>query len=470
MPTFLKIEVFMEPIASSFRDPSGYLFKRDNLVHRMVNHSYAEDYDCLMSSGLYAKLIEKGWMLPHVEQSADDGEAGYKVIKPEQLEYVSYPYEWSFSQLKDSAVLTLKIQLLAMEHGMTLKDASAYNVQLYQGKPAFIDTLSFERYIVGTPWIAYRQFCQHFLAPLALIAHRDFRFVHLLRAYIDGLPLDLTSKVLPKSTWLNYGLLAHVHIHSMSQRRYADEGRDSGDTRKMEIGRRQLQGLIESLLSTVSKLRWQPPATEWGDYYNDTNYVDESMKNKEALVEQFLNQTVSETGMAADFGANTGKFSRLAAKAGYRVLAHDIDEVAVEKNYRQMVAAGERDIYPLLLDLTNPSPGVGWANEERDSLVDRANLDVGLALALIHHIAISNNVPLARAAKFFSTVCKQLIIEFVPKSDSQVKRLLATREDVFPDYNNEGFELAFCKYFEIRESVEIPGTDRRLYLMARLVD
>ena len=120
----------MEPIASSFRDPSGYLFKRDNLVHRMVNHSYAEDYDCLMSSGLYAKLIEKGWMLPHVEQSADDGEAGYKVIKPEQLEYVSYPYEWSFSQLKDSAVLTLKIQLLAMEHGMTLKDASAYNVQL----------------------------------------------------------------------------------------------------------------------------------------------------------------------------------------------------------------------------------------------------------------------------------------------------------------------------------------------------
>ena len=194
------------------------------------------------------------------------------------------------------------------------------------------------------------------------------------------------------------------------------------------------------------------------------------MKNKEALVEHFLDQTVSDTGMAADFGANTGKFSRLAVKAGYRVLAHDIDEVAVEKNYRQMLATDEQNIYPLLLDLTNPSPGLGWANEERDSLVNRANLDVGLALALLHHIAISNNVPLVRAANFFSTVCQQLIIEFVPKSDSQVKRLLATREDVFPDYNNEGFELAFSKYFEIRESVEIPGTDRRLYLMVRLAD
>ena len=460
----------MEPIASSFRDPSGFLFKRDNLVYRMVNHSYAEEYECLMNSGLYGKLTEKGLMLPHVEQSLDDGKAGYKVIKPEQLEYVSYPYEWSFSQLKDSAVLTLKIQLLAMEHGMTLKDASAYNVQLHQGKPVFIDTLSFEKYVEGSPWIAYRQFCQHFLAPLALITHRDFRSVHLLRAYIDGLPLDLTSSMLPKLTWLNYGLLAHIHLHSMSQRRYADEGRDSGGARKMEVGSRQLQGLIESLLSTVSKLSWQPPSTEWGDYYNDTNYVDESMKNKETLVEQFLNQTVSDTGMAADFGANTGKFSRLAVKAGFKVLAHDIDEVAVEKNYRQMVATDEKNIYPLLLDLTNPSPGLGWANEERESLVNRANLDVGLALALIHHIAISNNVPLSRAAKFFSTVCQQLIIEFVPKSDSQVKRLLATREDVFPEYNNDGFELAFSKYFEIRESAEIPGTDRRLYLMDRLAD
>jgi hypothetical protein len=460
----------MEPIASSFRDPSGFLFKRDNLVYRMVNHSYAEDYECLMNSGLYGKLTERGLMLPHVEQGLDDGKACYKVIKPEQLEYVSYPYEWSFSQLKDSAALTLKIQLLAMEHGMTLKDASAYNVQLHQGKPVFIDTLSFEKYVEGSPWVAYRQFCQHFLAPLALISHCDFRLVHLLRAYIDGLPLDLTSSMLPKLTWLNYGLLAHVHLHSMSQRRYADEGRDSGGARKTEIGSRQLQGLIESLLSTVSKLGWQPPSTEWGDYYNDTNYVDESMKNKETLVEQFLNQSVSDTGMAADFGANTGKFSRLAAKAGFKVLSHDIDEVAVEKNYRQMVATDEKNIYPLLLDLTNPSPGLGWANEERESLVNRANLDVGLALALIHHIAISNNVPLPRAAKFFSTVCQQLIIEFVPKSDSQVKRLLATREDVFPDYNNDGFESAFSKYFEIRESVEIPGTDRRLYLMDRLTD
>jgi ribosomal protein L11 methylase PrmA len=419
----------LQPIASSFRDPSGFLFIRDGQYCRMVNRSYQPHYDHLMSSGLYEALVNKGWLIAHEETAADDTKDSYKILTPDQLQYVSYPYEWSFSQLKDAAILTLNIALEALKHDMVLKDASAYNVQIHRGKPTFIDTLSFERYESGAPWVAYRQYCQHFLAPLALMAHRDFRTLHLLRAYIDGLPIDLASTLLPKKTWLNYGLLA-----------------------------------------TTKKLQWKYAATEWGNYYEDTNYVDESMTHKEQAVTRFLDVCRKPGAIAADFGANTGKFSRLAAAADFFVLAHDIDEVAVDRNYRQMIALGEQNLQPLLLDLTNPSPGLGWANEERPSLLARKQIDVGLALALIHHIAISNNVPLERAAAFFQTLSRQLIIEFVPKADSQVKRLLSTREDVFPNYTQEGFEQAFSQYFTITEAVPITGTERTLYLMTRLPD
>ena len=450
----------MEPIASSFRDPNGFLFIRDEKYCRMVNPSYSEHYNHLMSSGLYQQLTEKQWLIPHQEEPPDNN--GHMILVPDQLKYVSYPYEWCFSQLKDAAILTLEIQLAALDHGMTLKDASAYNIQLHNGKQTFIDTLSFECYEKGSPWVAYRQYCQHFLAPLALMAHCDFRTLHLLRAYIDGLPLDLTSRLLPKNTWLRYGLLAHIHLHAMTQKRYSDEGTSA---QKVNVSELQLRGLVKSLLATTQKLSWGYAQTEWGNYYEDTNYIDKAMVDKEQAVSKMLSSCSGH--IVADFGANIGKFSRLAAQAGYFVLSHDIDEVAVDRNYREVVNTREQNLQPLLLDLTNPSPGLGWANTERASLLERKKIDIGMALALIHHIAISNNVPLKRAAAFFHSACRQLIIEFVPKSDSQVKRLLATRKDVFPEYTKSGFELAFGKYFSIKESVSIAGTERTLYLMSR---
>lgn len=457
----------LEPIAASFRDPDGYLFKRDDQVLRMVNESYFEDYDLLMGSGLYAELVDRGWLLAHEELPlADDAEGG-RILKPEQLKYVSYPYEWSFSQLKDAALLTLNIQLLALKHGMTLKDASAYNVQLHEGRPCFIDTLSFERYTEGQPWSAYRQYCQHFLAPLVLTARKDYRLTHLLKSYIDGIPLDLASKLLPKGSWMNFGILAHIHLHAMSQIRFADDARSSDSVQKVEMSKSRLEGLISSLQSATEKVNWQPPNTEWGNYYDDTNYVDEAMKHKEALVQDFVRSSGSAGKMAADFGANTGRFSRIAANEGFEVLSYDVDEVAVERNYRQVRETGETMLHPLLLDLTNPSPGVGWSNEERGPVIGRADINLGMALALIHHIAISNNVPLQRCAALFAKLCERLVIEFVPKSDSQVKRLLATREDIFPDYTEAGFRAAFEEYFTIEKAEPIPDTERHLYLMVR---
>jgi ribosomal protein L11 methylase PrmA len=453
---------------ASFRDPAGFVFSRDGLLYRQVNAGGAADYDRLMSSGLHAELVSRGWLVPHVESGAAGFTDGaHRVLQPERIGFISYPYEWCFSELRDAALLTIDAQLLALEHGMSLKDASAYNVQFRDGRPLLIDTLSFEAYQEGRPWVAYRQFCQHFLAPLALMAHVDVHLSQLLRTCIDGIPLDLASKLLPGSTRWRFGLLAHLHLHARTQRAHAPT--DDGGTasamraRSVNVSRNGLVGLLQGLRSTVAKLAWKPAGTEWGDYYQATNYDEGAFAAKRQLVESFLSSVAPRT--VWDLGANTGVFSRIASGIGADTVAFDIDPAAVEQNYRQARAEGGRQPLPLLLDLTNPSPGLGWAGSERDSLEARGPADCAMALALIHHIAISNNVPLVNIARYLSRLCRNLVIEFVPKSDSQVRRLLASREDIFGNYDKAGFEAAFTTCFTLQRSEPVSGSERTLYLM-----
>ena len=451
-------------LASSFRDPSGFLFTREGRLYRQVNRCYADDYGLLRDSGLLDTLVEKGLLIPHREVSLDlaRGADAIAVIEPEPIPFISYPYEWCFTQLKDAALATLRIQSLALQQGMVLKDASAYNLQFRQGRPVFIDTLSFAAYHEGEPWIAYRQFCQHFLAPLALMARRDVRLGGLLRDHIDGVPLDLAARLLPWRSRLQPLLFMHIHAHAASQRKHADR---RGAGRTVKISRHSLEGIIDSLRQAVQGLRWRPGGTEWGDYYSDTNYTDASRDHKRDLVSAFLAGT--DAGIVWDLGANNGFFSRLAAEQGRLVIAADIDPVAVELNWRKCRQGKRPLILPLLVDLANPSPALGWAHEERMSLLQRGPAETVMALALVHHLAVSNNVPLDTLAGFLAAAGRHLIIEFVPKTDSQVRRLLSTREDVFPNYNLEGFRAGFRTAFEILKEEPIAGTERTLFLMRR---
>jgi hypothetical protein len=452
-------------LSASFRDPSGFLFSREGVLYRQVNRKYEQEYTRLMESGLYEKLVKAGLLVPHVEtaQVASESEEAYKIIQPERLPFISYPYEWSFGQLKDAALATLSIQRRALKVGMSLKDASAYNIQFVRGRPTLIDTLSFEIYKEGQPWVAYRQFCQHFMAPLALMALRDARLNQLLRVYIDGVPLDLASALLPGTTRLNFGLLTHIHLHASAQKRYAGaEVKASAGT----MSKQAMTGLIDSLDSTIRKLDWKPGGTEWGNYYDITNYSDAAFEHKKQLVRQWAARV--QPALIWDLGANNGVFSRVAGEGGAFVVSSDIDPAAVEQNYRQVREQKIENLLPLLIDLTNPSPSIGWANEERDSLRARGPADLVLALALIHHLAISNNVPLPQLADFFTLVGKWLVIEFVPKTDSQVRKLLVSREDIFLNYTREGFEEAFGRRFKICEAVNVRESERVLYLMERL--
>ncbi len=449
--------------AASFRDPSGFVYGRDGRILRQVNQSYKTHFDGLIESGLYDELVADGLLVSHEEMSlayAHCGEVAYKVIAPKVVPLISYPYEWCFSAFCDAALCTLEIQRRAMDRGMCLKDASAYNIQFVDGEPVLIDTLSFELYEDGRPWTAYRQFCQHFLGPLSLMSRCDVRLGQLMRVYLDGVPLDLVSSLLPGRTRLNLGLGMHIHAHARAQRRYAGVAARSGERRVSKFG---LAALVDSLTLAIRRLTWRPEGTEWGGYYKNTNYAAEDMACKRKLVGDFLSRI--EAGTVWDVGANIGEFSRTAMGLGASVVSFDIDPAAVEKNYLAVRAAGERGILPLLIDLTNPSPAIGWANRERGTIAERGRPDAVMALALIHHLAISNNVPLAMTAEYFASLSDRLIIEWVPKTDSQVQRLLATREDIFGEYTQAGFEAAFGTHFETLTSERVGGSQRRLYLM-----
>jgi len=453
-------------VPGSFRDPSGFVFFRDGQIYRQINHAYRGNYDRLMQSGLYRALTDAGQLIPHTEVGVAQAvtDSAWQVIQPARLPFISYPYEWSFSELKHAALLTLDIQNRAMQHDLSLKDSSAFNIQFLEGRPVLIDTLSFEVYQAGQPWVAYRQFCQHFLAPLALMSRVDIRLSQLLRVHLDGIPLDLTAALLPGRTQLNFGLSSHIHLHAKAQRRYAGM---SGVPKTGRMSRTSFLGLIDSLRSTVEKLTWQPVGTTWADYYDATNYSPAAFEEKKRLVADLLDRVSPAPVVVWDLGANTGVFSRLASQRSMLTVAFDVDEGAVERNYLECRAQAERQLLPLVLDLTNPSPALGWENRERLGLVERGPADVVLALALIHHLAISNNLPFERIADFLSRVSRNLIIEFVPKTDSQAQRLLANRVDVFNRYHQVEFEREFEDYFVIRAQAPIPATERTLYLMQR---
>lgn len=456
-----------EVLGGSFRDPSGFVFSVDGEIFRQVNESYKEEYDALYSTGLYKALSDKRWLISHEEVSdrAPVASGAYRIIKPKKVPFISYPYEWSFSQLQDAALLTLNIQIEALKHGMSLKDASAYNVQFIGAKPVFIDTLSFERYVEGTPWVAYQQFCQHFLAPLALMAKCDINLRNLGVPFINGVPLSLASRLLPKSSWLKLSHLIHIHLHARSQQKYADSAGSGKTATVRPLNKRALLAIIDSLKSTVAAFSWRPGGTEWADYYQATNYSTHAMSEKEKIVEDLVR--IANPTTAWDLGANNGTFSRVAMANGAYTVACDVDPSAVEKNYLMCRKEKSERMLPLIVDLTNPSPALGWAHTERSSLLERGPVDLVMGLALIHHLAISNNVPLSRICEFFSRCARYAIIEFVPKEDSQVQKLLASRKDVFPEYTREGFEASCQPFFTIERAVPVSDSQRVVYLLKR---
>lgn len=455
--------------AGSFRDPSGAVYLGENCVYRTINQCYANEWEQIKRTDFFASAIEKKLILPFEEVESENTPC-YKILKSPLLPFVSYPYEWSFGQYKDAALHTLDVLDECLKFDLVLKDATAYNIQFFHGKPVFIDLLSFEVRDKNKPWEAYLQFCKHFLAPLALMAKRSVSCGRMMETWIEGLPLDLVSSILPWKTKFSASLGIHIHMHAKMQAKYGDARQAKEKVNAVSLKEDALLKLSQSLRYAVNSLKLpQSLQTEWGDYYNDTNYTENGANDKREYLEKIASENTKKT-LAVDLGANQGVYSRFLSKYYENVLALDIDYLAVEKFYRVLKEEPHTNILPLVFDLGNPSPNIGWANKERMTFIERCKASYVSALALVHHLCFTAGIPLFKIAEYFSTIIEKdgiLAFEFVPLEDSQVQRLLAVRENPFPEYTLENCIQEFNNYFTLLEQHQVTDSKRTILIFKR---
>ena len=456
---------------SSFRDPSGYVFEENGYIMRAIHECHRRHWDTAVQSGLLDIAQQREYIVAFSETVTDS--TVWKILRTQRIPFISYPYEWSFTQLQAAALLTLDLHMLALNHGMILKDASAFNVQFYNAKPIFIDLLSFEIWKEASPWPAYRQFCQHFLAPLLLMRYVDLRFGMLSKIFINGIDLDFTSKLLPMKTYFSSGIFMHIHLHAKVQKKYADIGLSVEKVRSAKCSKSAMENIVNSLRDIIVNLNLPRIKTEWSDYYIDTNYTDEDANVKAAYVEK-LCLAAAKRDIALDVGANTGRYSEILSKFYATVIAADIDPVAVDRHMRQLQERQTKiNILPLVLDFVNSTPALGWACQERASFHERVEADCITALAIIHHLYFTSGIPFKNQAEFFSSLLGRsgcLILEFIQKSDAQVQRMIAAREMSLFDYSEEAMRHAFAEYFVEETCIALPDSSRMLYLMRKKYD
>lgn len=443
--------------ASSFRDPDSSLSYDSSYYYRRISLNYEKHYNHFIESGLKSKLLQEGFILPFDEIIDDFPEGGVssKVLRTDILPFVSYPYEWSFSQFKEAALLTLKVNQLSLEYGMILKDASMFNVQFVGCNPVFIDLASFEVYEQDTPWNAYYQFCKHFYGPLFLAAQKNIILSKLLQYFIDGIPLKEVVSLCNSYDFLNSGAFLHLYLHAKG------EGKIVNGFIEKKVTKKQLSNIFIHLESAINNLSLKQKQTVWDNYNKNNNYAIESQQHKVEIIKGFLDQIDGEK--ALDIGANDGLYSQLLADKGMYTLVVDIDEFAVDRAFKT-----KHDlIHPLQMNLVNPTPAIGWNNLERKSFWDRCQVDVIQALAIVHHLVITHDISFEEIAKKLSKNTKYLIIEFVDPEDSQAEILLQNKPPHRLNYNLNNFEIGFNSYFNVIDKKSILETKRNLFFYER---
>jgi ribosomal protein L11 methylase PrmA len=453
----------------SFRDPSGYVFRAGDRIFRTVNPIAAEPFAALEASGLIRDLEHAGLILPaavvplqpaleHAFAGAR-GETPVRLIEHPLVPLITYPYEWCFSQLKDAALAHLDLQITALDRGFVLSDATPYNMQFWQGRAVHIDTLSLRPYREGELWQGYNQFCRLFLAPLLIEAWAGVGFQPLLRGKIEGIALAEAAALLPKRRLFTsmQGFL-HVHLHGKSESS-ASSSRKGGTGGQGSMQKSRYSALLTELRHFVAGLASAKRSKSfWEEYATVNSYSDAMRERKAAIVRDFVSR--HSVRSVVDIGGNTGDYSMAALEAGAEnalVLDGDNDsvEIAYERSKRRIPG-----LQAFLVDIADPSPGIGWQNRERDPLPQRIHSDGVLGLAVIHHMCIGRNIPLRSAVHWLVSLAPRGIIEFVPKTDAMVKQMLSARDDVFSDYDHGHFLAYLGEVATVGAPTAIEGTER----------
>ena len=462
----------LEP--GSFRDREGRVFYREDKVYRALSPKALEDWRALEQTAFFQRAQQDGRVVATSETDAaqrpdDDDEAlsWAGVLEHERVPLISYPSEWSFGMLRDAALLQLDLLLDALEEGFVLKDSSAFNVQWRGTDPVFIDVPSFQRLEPGEPWVGYLQFCQQFLYPLLLTAHKDVPFNGWLRGQVDGLqPADM-SALFSGLGRFRRGVFTHVFLQAKLAAATADAPRAvRNEARELGFSAELIKNNARRMRKLVAGLEWKRSSSEWSSYGSSHNYSEEEHRAKESFVARAA--ASRDWHLLWDVGCNDGRFTRVAAAHCREAVAVDIDPLVVDRLYqdlRSRPVEGAR-VLPLVGDVADPTPARGWRGLERASLQDRMQPDLLLALALVHHLVIGRNVPTAQLVEWLASFGCHLIVEFPTRRDSMVKRLLLNKEDHYDDYRVEFFEERLARHFEILERQEQAEGERVLYFVS----
>ena len=460
----------------SFRDPSGRVYRvvgeRGEAVVRGLRHDAATSMVELLAEPFFQELVDGGHVVETALLDADDPyarpvrAAGWDAaVRHEAVEFVTWPYEWPFSMLQDAALLQLRLLEASVTNGWMLKDATPFNVQWRGARPTFVDAPSFVPWDGGY-WQGYRQFCATFLTPLLLTAHLGIPFQPMLRSRLEGIPPEEAVRYFRGLRRFKRGVPSHVWFPAATEggvrrRRRPAPRRGSG-----RQPRTALLALLDNLKRLIAGLAARPARSDWARYADSHSYDDADYGRKRDFVERHA--AARRQRLTWDLGANTGAFSRIAARSSDAVVAVDGNHEAVELLYRQLRAAGgdaPRNVVPLVMDVANPSPGQGWAGRERAAFEARGRPDLVLCLALMHHLRVSANVPLAHCLEWLRGLDATVILEFVGRDDEMFRALVEHRREDFADWTAERFEAEVRRRFRVLDRQQVKGGSRELLLL-----
>jgi len=442
---------------ASYRDPAGFVFEKDGILHRSIHPLYRSAYQTLMQSGLYDRLVQQNLLIPHEVVERPNSADTFLVIKPQRIHPIMAPWHWTYDMLKQAALLTLKIQQISLEYGMSLKDAHPSNIQFIGSAPILIDTLSLGHWETEKPWVAYRQYCESFLLPLVTGNYLGAESPQLLRAWPNGLPLNTGRKLLPLRSKLYLHWLLHIHLNA---RQFIT--RKSSDWHQPTFSAPKMKNLLRSLQLATEKCRAAPNHSEWINYENDVQDRGEYSRHKLNLIKQETDQ-LPQVNSIVDLGSNTGVYSQTLQRDERKIIQLESDSQTLNRLYLRNLQAQHKNCTTFCLNIEELLPAGQDPNR-----IPSIRSDLVLCLGLLHHLTYRNNIPLTDVLNLLHQLSnRHLWIEFIDPADPLIVEFFNPDIVAKRPVDQLTFEAELQKLFTIRFQSNLTDSTRRLYLCSK---